>query len=189
VVLDDAVATQDTVTLLSRRSAGSAARSPAPPRSSRSSATRMTTATRASRRSLGTTRLRGTRWSLRWSRMPPRSWTHSRRLTWRIGRAGGGFAGADRRAGRRARRRQRPVTRTASASSNPPAWDTSPWPSADTVILARRAVLFTCKVPSLWCGQVLRQAPSSQAKALLLCERSRSADHGRKPEANLRDSR
>ena len=32
-----------------------------------------------------------------------------------------------------------PVTRTASRSSNAPAWDTSPRPSADTVILGRRA--------------------------------------------------
>ncbi len=32
----------------------------------------------------------------------------------------------------------RPVTRAASASSSTPAWDTSPVPSADTVILARR---------------------------------------------------
>jgi hypothetical protein len=31
--------------------------------------------------------------------------------------------------------------RTASASSNAPAWDTSPLPSADTVILARRGTL------------------------------------------------
>jgi integrase/recombinase XerD len=31
--------------------------------------------------------------------------------------------------------RPRPVTRAASSSSSTPAWDTSPWPSADTVIL------------------------------------------------------
>jgi hypothetical protein len=39
--------------------------------------------------------------------------------------------------------RPRPVTRAASNSNSAPAWDTSPWPSADTVILGRRAVLFT----------------------------------------------
>jgi hypothetical protein len=33
----------------------------------------------------------------------------------------------------------RPVTRADSASSSIPAWDTSPDPSADTVILVRRA--------------------------------------------------
>ena len=77
----------------------------------------------------------------------------------------------------------RPVTRAASASSNAPAWETRPWPSADTVILGRRAVLFTWKVPSVWCGQDPRQIPSSQAKALFICKRSRSADRRRKPEA------
>ena len=37
----------------------------------------------------------------------------------------------------------RPVTRAASASSTAPAWDTSPLPSADTVIFGRRAVFCT----------------------------------------------
>ena len=58
----------------------------------------------------------------------------------------------------------RPVTRSASASSNPPACDTSPFPSADTVILERSPVFFTWKVPSVWRGQEPRQVPSSQAK-------------------------
>ena len=57
-----------------------------------------------------------------------------------------------------------PVTRAASASSNAPAWDTIPLPSADTVILGRRAVFFTWKVPLARRGQDLRQALSSQAK-------------------------
>ena len=42
----------------------------------------------------------------------------------------------------------RPVTRAVSASSSIPAWDTSPVPSADTVILVRRTVFCTWKVPS-----------------------------------------
>ena len=50
-------------------------------------------------------------------------------------------------------------------------------PSADTMILGRRAVLFTWKVPSARCGLDHRQAQSSQAKALFTCKRSRPADH------------
>src|SRR5215813_15565608 len=60
-----------------------------------------------------------------------------------------------------------------------------PWPSADTVILGQRAVLFTWKVPSARRGQDLRQAPSSQAKGTFICKRSTAADHRRKPEAKV----
>jgi hypothetical protein len=35
------------------------------------------------------------------------------------------------------------VARTVSTNTNIPAWDTSPRPSADTVILGRLAVFFT----------------------------------------------
>ena len=48
---------------------------------------------------------------------------------------------------RRDRPWPRPVTRSVSASSSTPAWDTIPVPSADTVILGRRAVFCTWKVP------------------------------------------
>ena len=59
-----------------------------------------------------------------------------------------------------------PVARSVSSSSNVPAWDTSPWPSADTVILGQHGVLFTWKVPLPRRGQDLRQALFSQAKAM-----------------------
>src|SRR5262249_1082699 len=59
-----------------------------------------------------------------------------------------------------------------------------PWPSADTVILGQRAVLFTWKVPSARRGQDLRQAPSSQAKGTFICKRSTAAAHRRKPEVS-----
>jgi hypothetical protein len=52
------------------------------------------------------------------------------------------------------------------------------------VILGRRAVLFTWKVPLPRRGQDLRQALFSQAKALFTCKRSRPADHWRKLEAS-----
>src|SRR5215468_5513461 len=60
-----------------------------------------------------------------------------------------------------------------------------PWPSADTVILGQRAVLFTWKVPSARRGQDLRQAPSSQAKGTFIYKRSTAADHRRKPEVRM----
>ena len=72
--------------------------------------------------------------------------------------------GARHRASPPDRPRPRPVTRSVSPAADAPAWDTSPWPSADTVILGRRAVFFTWKVPSARCGQDPRQALSSQAK-------------------------
>ena len=97
--------------------------------------------------------------------------------------------GARHRASPAVRAPPRPVTRAASASSNAPAWETRPRPSADTVILGRRAVLFTWKVPSVWCGQDPRQIPSSQAKALFICKRSRPADRRRKPEASSSSGR
>ena len=49
--------------------------------------------------------------------------------------------GARHRARPAARASPSPVTRSVPASSNAPAWDTRPRPSADTVILGRRAVL------------------------------------------------
>src|SRR5215813_10703197 len=74
--------------------------------------------------------------------------------------------GARHRASPAGRPRPRPVTQTASSGSNVPAWETSPWPSADTVILGQRTVFFTWKVPSARRRQILQQVLSSQAKAL-----------------------
>ena len=62
------------------------------------------------------------------------------------------------------RPRPRPVTRIVSHSRTAPAWDTRPWPSADTATRVLRALLFTQKVPSARDGQDSRQAQSSQLK-------------------------
>ena len=62
----------------------------------------------------------------------------------------------------------RPVTRSASISSSPPAWLTIPEPSDDTMILRTEPIVFTWKVPLLWRGQDLRQALSSQLKGTFL---------------------
>jgi hypothetical protein len=69
------------------------------------------------------------------------------------------------------------LTWAASSRSNAPAWDTTPRPSADTVILGWPTVFFTRKVSSPRRGQDLRQALSSQAKVIFKCKRSRLADH------------
>ena len=58
------------------------------------------------------------------------------------------------------------VTCSVLASRTAPAWEMIPDPSADTVILGRREVFFTGKVPSARCGQDLRQALFFQLKAL-----------------------
>ena len=81
----------------------------------------------------------------------------------------------------------RPVTWSASASSNPPACDTSPFPSADTVILERRPVFLHLESAFglAWTGSSDKSL-SSQAKGTFICKRSRSAGHWRKPEANGR---
>ena len=59
----------------------------------------------------------------------------------------------------------RPVARSAWVSSTPPAWDTIPVPSADTVIFARRlAVRCIWKVPFELAGLDSRQALFFQVK-------------------------
>jgi hypothetical protein len=62
------------------------------------------------------------------------------------------------------RPRPRPVTRSVSHNKTAPAWDTRPFPSADTATRLLRALLFTWKVPSARYGQDPRQALSFQAK-------------------------
>ena len=59
-------------------------------------------------------------------------------------------------------------------------------PSADPPTTSGLTSQFTWKVPSARRGQDLRQALFSQAKGTLICKRSRSADHWRKPEASAR---
>src|SRR5512132_818314 len=85
---------------------------------------------------------------------------------------------------RGARHRARPVARSVSSNSNAPAWDTIPRPSADTVILGRRTVFFTWKVPSARRGQDLRQDLSSQAKGTFYAHDAALQLFRRKPEAN-----
>jgi hypothetical protein len=72
----------------------------------------------------------------------------------------------------------------ASSRSNASAWDTTPRPSADTVILGWHAVFVTRKVSSPRRGQDLRKALSPQAKVIFTCKRSRLADHRRNPEVS-----
>src|SRR5439155_8995479 len=59
--------------------------------------------------------------------------------------------------------------------------------SADTAILARRAVLFTWKVPSARSGQDLQQALSSQAKGTFYVYGAAPQLFRRKAEASLDD--
>src|SRR5262249_9773135 len=64
------------------------------------------------------------------------------------------------------RPRPTPVTRAVSASTTVPAWDTRPLPSADTAILARRAILFTWKVPLLGADRTFSKPYPPRPKAL-----------------------
>ena len=81
-VLDDAVATQDTVTQLIAGIRRAAARSRARPRSSPGSPAPMTTTTPVSRGSPGTTGRPATRWYPRWSATPTGSSLRSLTRTW-----------------------------------------------------------------------------------------------------------
>ena len=80
----------------------------------------------------------------------------------------------------------RPVTLNVSHSRTAPAWDTSPWPSADTATLELRALFFTWKVPSARSGQDLQQALSSQAKGTFYVYGAAPQLFRRKAEANSR---
>src|SRR5262249_6366548 len=74
--------------------------------------------------------------------------------------------GARHRASPSVRPRPTPVTRAVSASTTVPAWDTRPLPSADTAILARRAILFTWKVPLLGADRTFSKPYPPRPKAL-----------------------
>src|SRR5262249_42980306 len=74
--------------------------------------------------------------------------------------------GARHRASPSVRPRPTPVTRAVSASTTVPASDTRPLPSADTAILARRAILFTLKVPLLGADRTFSKPYPPRPKAL-----------------------
>jgi hypothetical protein len=81
--------------------------------------------------------------------------------------------------------RSRPVTCSVRVSRTAPAWETIPDPSADTVILERRAVFFTGKCLRLMTDRTLDKPHSPSSEATFSSKKDRErANPARKPEVN-----
>ncbi len=94
--------------------------------------------------------------------------------------------GARHRASRADRPRCKPVTRAVSVSSSAPAHDTTPAPSPDTLIFARRPVVCILKVPSPRTRYDSRQVLSSQVKGTFYVNDAAESLPRRKAEAKRR---